>query len=133
VVFVISDGDAESSAVSRTVTVIPVNDVPVLAGVESDVLSYTENDAATAVSPSITVSDLDSLTDPVLDSATVTISSGLRGGDVLAFPGNVSGVSAAYDAVSGELSLSGGVSVSDWQAVLRSVTYSSSSEDPTGM
>ena len=34
--FVISDGDASSSAVARAVTVVPVNDVPVLADVESD-------------------------------------------------------------------------------------------------
>ena len=35
VAFVISDGDLTSAAVTRTVTVTPVNDVPVLADVES--------------------------------------------------------------------------------------------------
>ena len=95
-------------------------------------LAYTENDAATAVSPRITVSDLDWLTDPVLDSATVTISSGLREGDVLAYPGELSGVTATYAASSGVMSLTGRVSVSEWQTALRSVTYSSWSEDPTG-
>ena len=33
--FVISDGDLTSAAVTRTVTVTPVNDVPVLADVEA--------------------------------------------------------------------------------------------------
>ena len=113
-------------------TVAPVNDVPVLAGMESGSLSYTENDAATAVSPGITVSDVDVLTDPVLDSATVTISSGMRDGDVLAYSTVNSGIAAAFNASTGVLTLSGGVSVPDWQAALRSVTYSSSSEDPTG-
>ena len=60
--FVISDGDVSSAAVTRTVTVTPVNDVPVLAAVEAGALAYTENDAATVVSATITVSDLD-LTD----------------------------------------------------------------------
>ena len=74
--FVISDGDVSSAAVTRTVTVTPVNDVPVLAAVEAGALAYTENDAATVVSATITVSDLDFTTDANLDTATVTISTG---------------------------------------------------------
>jgi hypothetical protein len=131
--FVISDGDLTSSAVTRTVTVTPVNDVPVLSDVEMDALAYTENDNATYVSTTIAVSDIDQLTDPNLDTATVTISTGMNVGDVLAYSVNGSGVTAAYDASTGTLSLAGSMSVADWQAALRAVTFSSWSEDPTGM
>ena len=75
--FVISDGDASSAAVTRTVTVAPVNDIAVLSGVESAALAYTENDAATVVSSTIVVSDLDSITDASLDTAEVSISAGM--------------------------------------------------------
>ena len=54
---------------------MPVNDVPVLANVESGSLAYTENDAAQIVSPNITVSDLDWLTGATLETAAVSISS----------------------------------------------------------
>ena len=131
--FVISDGVVSSAAVTRTVTVTPVNDVPVLAAVEAGALAYTENDVATVVSATITVSDLDLTTDANLDTATVTIITGLTDGDVLAYSLVGSGIVASYDAASGELSLSGsGVSQAVWQTALRAVTYSSSSEDPTG-
>ena len=45
-------------------------------GVEAGALAYTENDVATVVSATITVSDLDLTTDANLDTATVTISTG---------------------------------------------------------
>ena len=54
---------------------------------------------------------MDSLTDPVLDSATVTISTGLREGDVLAYPAVGGSIAASYNASSGMLLLSGSVSV----------------------
>ena len=130
--FVISDGDVSSAAVTRTVTVTPVNDVPVLAAVEAGALAYTENDVATVVSATITVSDLDLTTDASLDTATVTIITGLTDGDVLAYSGSDVSIVSAYVAGSGTLSLSGSVSQAVWQTALRAVTYSSSSEDPTG-
>ena len=43
--------------------------------------TYTEYDAATVVSATITVSDVDSLTDANLVSATVTIASGKQAGE----------------------------------------------------
>jgi hypothetical protein len=130
--YVISDGDETSIAVTRTVTVTPVNDVPVLSDVESNNLVYTENDAPRAVSPNITVSDLDTLTDPVLDTATVSISTGMRTGDMLLYSVNGSNITAAFSADTGVMSMSGSVSVPAWQAALRDVTFSSSEEDPTG-
>ena len=103
--FVISDGNASSVAVTRTIEFMAVNDVPVLADVEAASLAYTENDAATVVSATITVSDVDTLTDAHLDSATASISTGLTDGDGLAYSGSDGAIRSAYDAGTGVLSM----------------------------
>ncbi len=61
-----------TKAISGTVyiDVVPVNDAPVLAGIEIAALPYVENAAATQISNAVTASDIDSAT---LASATVTI------------------------------------------------------------
>ena len=130
----INDGNLSSAVVSRTVSVIPVNDVPVLAEVETSTVPYTENGDVVLVSPSITVSDVDWIWDANLDSALVTIASGMRTGDTLAYVSNstISSVVAEFDAVTGVLNMTGSATQAQWQTALRSVTYSSSSEDPTG-
>ena len=83
VTFVVSDGDAESNAEIRTVVVHPVMDAPVLAALETSVLNYTENQAATHITTMLTVFDADYLLDVNLETATISISSGLRAGDML--------------------------------------------------
>ena len=87
---------------------------------------YTENGSPAYVASSLTLSDVDSAT---LASATVKIAGGFQAGDVLSFTprGNITG---SYDA--GTLTLSGDASLADYQAVLRSVTYQHTSEDPSG-
>jgi hypothetical protein len=112
--------------------VIPVNDVPVLAEVETSSLPYTENGAAVAISPSITVSDVDWIWDASLDSALVNITSGMNTGDVLAYAGASAAITAVFDASTGVLTMTGSVAQADWQTALKAVTFSSSSEDPTG-
>lgn len=72
-----------STAVTRTLPVTPENDVPVLKAVEDFALLYNINKENPRVSDDIEVCDVDTLTDKALDSATVTISSGLQDEDVL--------------------------------------------------
>ena len=71
----VSDGVAHSATVARTVTVIPVNAVPILGGFAEGLapLVYTENDAAVVVGTTITVSDADFMTDTHLEMVTATI------------------------------------------------------------
>ncbi len=65
-----SDGkDYALVSKSVNITIIAVNDRPVLAGIEGTALSYKEGDAATAITSSITVSDVDNTTQA---SATVS-------------------------------------------------------------
>ena len=57
VAFVISDGDADSNMATRTISVMPVNDAPVLSAVEHSSLVYVENQAALFVSDALVVSE----------------------------------------------------------------------------
>ncbi|MFM8931176.1 MAG: LamG-like jellyroll fold domain-containing protein, partial [Gemmataceae bacterium] len=125
-------GALASTAVTSTINVTGVNDPPVATA--GATLSYTENGAASVVDATITLTDAD---DTALASATVTLTS-VVSGDLLAFSnsdaslyGNISG---SYNSGTGVLTLTSSGStatVAQWQSALRSVTYSSTSEDPT--
>ena len=80
------------------------------------------------LSPAATVSDVDNQT---LQSATVSISSGLLTGDVLAATTAGTGITASYNAASGVLTLTGNDTLAHYQQVLDSVTYVSTSDNPT--
>src|SRR6185295_10944806 len=68
VTIIANDGTLDSAPATDTINVTPVNDAPqVVAG---HTLNYTENQAATAFDPAITVSDVDSTN---LTGATVHI------------------------------------------------------------
>jgi VCBS repeat-containing protein len=121
-----SIGDAMSDEDSVTFTIVAVNDAPVVTPSTTD-RSYTENDTSVVANDTLTLSDVDS---DNITGATVKISSGLNADDVLAFT-NTSNISGSYDANRGLLTLSGTATKADYQAALRAVTYSSSSENPT--
>ncbi len=122
-----SGGSNNTAAPNRvsTVTVIAVNDAPTLAPA-NNVSAYTEGGTAAVLSPSITISDPDSTT---FQGATVTISD-FRAGDVLAV-GTPGSFTASYDSNTGVLTLTGPGTLAQLQTALRSVTFSSTSDDPT--
>lgn len=121
-----SIGDALSDEDIVTFTIAAVNDAPVVTPSTTD-RSYTENASPVVANNTLTLSDIDS---DNITGATVKISSGLNADDVLAFA-NTSNISGSYDASRGLLTLSGTATKADYQAALRAVTYSSSSENPT--
>src|SRR6202011_4835680 len=91
---------------------------------------YTENQAATAIDPSVTVSDVDNTN---MASASVAISVGFAvGQDVL--DANVTGTSIgkSYNTATGVLALTGSDTKAHYQQVLDSVTYFNSSDNPSG-
>ncbi|MCL4800525.1 MAG: tandem-95 repeat protein [Burkholderiales bacterium] len=124
------NGGATSFSVdtdTASLVVTAVNDVPVIT-TSGGALAYTENDPATPIDPAVIVDDVDNTT---LASATVRITAGYAPGeDVLSFT-PAGGVSGAWDAPSGTLTLVGPATLADWQAALQSVTYENTSEDPT--
>jgi hypothetical protein len=128
--FTVTDGANSSNTVQQFITITAVNDPPVLSGA-GNTASYTEHAAGVAVTPGIVVADPDNMT---VASATVTISSGFAAGDVLSYVNpnpDSSAVSASWNATTHTLTLSGSDTLADYQAVLRAVTFSSTSSDPT--
>ncbi|MGY4575325.1 hypothetical protein ACVWY5_008395 [Bradyrhizobium sp. USDA 3256] len=123
-----NDGTLDSSPVTDTINVTPVNDPPVVTA--GHTLNYTENQAATAFDPAITVSDVDNTT---LTGATVQITGNYANGqDVLAFTSQ-NGITGSFNAGTGMLTLTGTASVADYQAALASVTYQNTSDNPSGL
>jgi hypothetical protein len=88
--------------------------------------SYNAGSSPATLDAGLTISDAESSN---LDSATVTISSGYFAGDTLAATASEPDISVSYN--SGTLTLTGTDTLSDYQTVLDSVTYSSSAGDPT--
>ncbi|MDO9299008.1 tandem-95 repeat protein [Bradyrhizobium sp.] len=94
-------------------------------GVDGEI-TYVENDTATLVDSSITVSDPD---DANMESATVVISSGYAGAqDVLTFTNtaNITG-----NLVGNTLTATGTATRAEYETFLESVRYQNSSNDPT--
>jgi hypothetical protein len=111
-----NDGTDTSTAVTSTITVSVINDAPVLTA--GGTLAYTENQAATAMDPAVTVSDVDHAT---LTGATIQITSNYQTGqDVLAFT-NTASITGVFTAASGVLTLTGSDSLANYQAALRAV------------
>ena len=102
--------------------------VPVLANVPA-AAAYTAGASVVELAPSLTLSDVSSGT---LTAAAVSISGGYVGdGDVLSADTTGTGITASYDAADEILLLTGDDTLADYQAVLKSVTFSATSQDPT--
>jgi methionine-rich copper-binding protein CopC len=99
-------------------------------------LSYTENNTATAINTVITVADADST---ALALGTVSITGGyVTGQDVLSFAntgaaamGNISGSFNGTTGVMTLTSVSNSATLAQWQAALRAVAYSNTSDAPS--
>jgi hypothetical protein len=128
VVFRVDDGAPAgnvSNPASRDVAVVPANDAPALTTTDGSV-AYSEGDPATAVDTGVTVADVD---DTELEGAQVRIAAGFQDGDELAFV-NQAGITGSYDPGTGVLTLSGTAPVADYEAALRTIAFSGTSDDP---
>ncbi|HEV3001369.1 MAG TPA: Ig-like domain-containing protein [Solirubrobacteraceae bacterium] len=129
VTFQVDDGAAYrnlSNTPARDVTVTAVDDAPEVA-TSAGSAAYAEGDGATAVDPGVTVADVD---DAQLEGGTVRIASGLQDGDALTLPEHAS-IAGDYDAGTGVLTLTGSAPAADYEAALRSVSYSHTGDDPS--
>ena len=124
----VNDGDGGTSAnADVTVTVAAVNDAPVVATTTGSA-AYTENASAATIDSGVAVSDVD---DTQIASGSVSVTAGFTTADELAATTTGTGVTASYNSSSGVLTLTGIDTLANYQTVLRTVTFSSSSEDPT--
>ncbi|HEY4098055.1 MAG TPA: Ig-like domain-containing protein, partial [Baekduia sp.] len=127
VTYTVSDGRGGSASATVDLTVAPVNDAPVVVA-GSGRASFTEDGAAVAVAPGLTVGDVDSTT---LAGATVAIADGLDAvNDTLDFTDQV-GIHGAYDSATGTLTLTGTAPVADYETALRAVTFTTAGDDPS--
>ena len=135
--FVVNDGSTSSTTTTKTVSVASVNDTPVDT-TSGGTTAFTEGNNVTstpvAVDSSFTVTDLDNST---LASAVVAITGNLQTAeDSLLFtnnPATMGNISASYNSATGVMSLSSSgatATVAQWQAALRSITYTNSSDTP---
>ena len=119
-------GGALTDTDTVNITVNAANDAPVVTATAGN-LSYTENDAATAIDPGLTVTDGDNAN---LTGATVAITGNFASGqDVLAFT-NQFGITGNYNSGTGVLTLTGTTTVANYQTALRSVTYAEQQRQP---
>ncbi len=130
VTMTVNDGSGNSNALASTIDITAVNDAPVLTG--AGTISFTENGLAKSIAPSVTVTDADNTT---LASATVTLTNFVDGEDTLAFKYNAAtmGNITVDSNASGVLTLTsagGTATTAQWQAALRAVTYTNTSDNP---
>jgi hypothetical protein len=118
----------DTNAAISTVSIIPVNDAPVVnSGAAS--LAYIENQVPTAIDPGLDLTDPDSIN---LVGATISITANFHSGqDILGFV-NRNGITGSYNAAAGILTLIGVASVATYEAALQSVTYFNASDAPSG-
>ena len=125
--YTVRNAAGETDVATVTVTVTPVNDPPVLAGVETAPLAYAENAPPTQITQTITVNDADNA---VLTGGTVQITGNYQmGQDVLGYT-PVGAITGTWDAATGTMTLSGTDTLANYQAALRAVTFENTSQNP---
>jgi microcystin-dependent protein len=129
ITIVVSDGALNhnlSTLVARKIAVA-AHLAPVLSKIEPATLLYKAGETVN-VTDSLTVADSDSST---LVEATISFAPGFNAiEDELDFT-SIDGITSSYVSTTGVLTLTGVASIADYQAALRSVTYTDESADPT--
>ena len=135
VTVVVSDGLSDSDVATSTVTIVAVNDPPVvdLNGPGVDIhtaVLFNEGGAPREVAdPDATITDVDNAN---LVSMTLTLTTILdAGNEILAADTTGTAITAVYDAVTGVLSLTGVDTVANYELVLRTITYENTAVAPT--
>ena len=138
--FTVNDGALDNQpAAIATVTVAAVNSAPVVdlngptATIDFGPAAFTEDGGPVAIvdSGNLSITDVD---DTNLESATITLTNiqdaGLEVLDVDDTAVAAAGLAESYDPATGILSLTGSATLADYQAVLRTLTYDNTSQDP---
>jgi hypothetical protein len=125
----VTDGSTSNGTSNTSTSALDTTHTPptVIAGAS---VTFDGGGSPVTLDSTLTVTDPDSFGN--LSSAFVTINSGFVSGDTLNFT-NQNGITGSYDAVHGQLTLTGTASIADYQLALESVTYSftPANGDPT--
>ncbi len=124
---VLTDAYGQTASATSAISVTAVNNAPTVS-TTGTALGYTENAGAVVVDGGVTVADVDNTQ---LTGATVQLTTNyVNGQDTLSFT-DQNGITGVWDAATGTLTLSGTATVAQYQAALRSVTYTNNSEAPS--
>jgi VCBS repeat-containing protein len=114
----INDGYLDSETATATITVVPVNDNPVISGSTEAVIYSTGN---VIVLPYPVITDVDNT---IMKSAEITISTNfISGEDVLSFTSDY-GVTGSFNSTTGILTLTGEATIQQYKALLSTVQIS---------
>ena len=135
----VNDGDADSNTATTTISVVSVNDPPIL-DLDGDnstttgsdyITTFTEGTAVNIGDGDVSITDVD---DSNIQSATITLSSRPDGNTVesLSVNGTLpTGISAgAYDSSTGVITLTGGATLAEYQTFIAEIQYNNTSENP---
>jgi hypothetical protein len=120
VTFRVSDGSAQSNAVTRNIAITAVNDKPVLGNIEPTTISYSQGEGEITVTSTLTASDPDNTS---MSGATVSITGTYDKNEDRLIYTTGNGISGSFNTNTGVLSLSGTQPVANYQAQLRTVKY----------
>lgn len=127
--FVVSNGFDSSlgGAWDAFITKIDHNLPPVTTGASTN--SFRENGSAVAVFSTVSITDNDS--GGLIAGATIRITTGFESNkDQLLFT-NQNGISGVYNPATGILQLTGNATLAEYQAAIRSIQFSNSSDSPS--
>ncbi|MFP4504510.1 MAG: tandem-95 repeat protein [Cyclobacteriaceae bacterium] len=124
---VLTDSEgADSEPFSRSLQVVPINDLPLISGLEEAALQFVEGRPAVPISSSLQLSDPD---DSLLSRAEVRIDTGYAPTqDELIFE-DTENISGSFDTENGILTLSGEASLAAYEQALRNVRYRNTAEN----
>jgi lipopolysaccharide export system protein LptA len=131
---VVTSNAGPSNEALTTINVQPVRVAPTIAA-GAPVAAYFENGPPVAIAPNLTLADPDgALADPLatdgdLYGASASIDNYIPGQDLLSFV-NTADITGTWDADNGTLLLNGRASIASYQAALRSIEYSNTSDTP---
>ena len=123
--YTVADGHGGTATATVTVTVRGTGAAPVVT-TSAGAAAYTEGDPAVAADPGLALADAD---DTSLEGARVRILAGATAGDVLSFTDQL-GITGAYDAGTGVLTLTGTAPLADYRTALRSVGFRNTGDTP---
>ncbi len=115
------------SAIDSVTTIVNPN-APVLADIEGAAINYTERQGIVPVTSTITVADAD---DANFVSAIVRITGNYQIGQDFLFCVDQNGITAAWNAATGTLTLTGNVMRANYQTAIRSITFYNTSYSPS--
>jgi hypothetical protein len=120
----VTSGSFTSAAATTQIDIMPA---PPSLVVTASNATFTQGGSSISVDSHVSIT---SATAAKLSGAKVKIGKGFMRGDVLSFVGQP-GITGVYNAATGVLSLKGIASLAEYQLVLDSVTFSSTSANPT--